>query len=335
MDVDTLPREAKRKRTQIDDILAPNPAGTGAISRINSQPKPDNDGAVKLKTTRPDLRARQEQRKVRRQREADAHYGRGKKINTKDIKDKKLRRNLRRLEGKYQDAALKAKDAEILLEHTAGFLEPENEVERTHEVRQEDILDSVAVETAQKRFDLKLDTLGPYMCEYSRNGRELLLAGKKGHIATMDWRDGKLGCEIQLGEAIRDIKWLHNNQFFAVAQKKHVYIYDRQGVEIHNLRKHRDVTHMEFLPYHFLLSTIVSLDSWDLRTKFTLTNTNHRAQPASSNTKTSQPVSSSPKSQPISANPSLSPKIPITLSSTPATRTAPSLSGLPTRASRW
>jgi U3 small nucleolar RNA-associated protein 7 len=258
MDVDTLPREAKRKRSNFDDALNAESSNAGAISRINTQPSVDN-GAVKVKTTRPDLKSRHEQKKARRQREADAQYGRGRKINTSSIRDKKLKRNLKRLEGKFQDAALRAKDAEILLEHTGGFLEPENEVERTHEVRQEDIVDNVAVETAQKRFDLKLDSFGPYICEYSRNGRELLLAGRKGHIATMDWREGKLGCEIQLGETVRDVKWLHNNQFFAVAQKKHVYIYDRQGVEIHNLRKHRDVTHMEFLPYHFLLSTIVSL----------------------------------------------------------------------------
>ncbi|KAG8413924.1 putative U3 small nucleolar RNA-associated protein 7 [Metarhizium acridum] len=214
------------------------------------------NGALAVGRPRMELMPKREREKLRRIREAHKAYGRGKKINTKNIKDKKLRSNMKRLEGKYQDAAIKAKDAEILLENTAGFLEPEGELERTFKVRQEDIVSDIGVATAQKRFDLKLDALGPYICDYTRNGRELLLAGRKGHVATMDWREGKLGCELQLGETVRDVKWLHNNQYFAVAQKKYVYIYDRNGVELHNLRKHNDVTHMEFLPYHFLLATI-------------------------------------------------------------------------------
>ena len=177
------------------------------------------------------------------------------------MKDKKLRGNLKQLENKYKTAALRAKDAEILHENTGGFLEPETELERTYKVRQEDIVSQVPVETAKKRFELKLDTLGPYVCDYTRNGRELLLAGRKGHIATMDWREGKLGCEIQLGETVRDARWLHNNQYFAVAQKKYVYIYDRAGVEVHCLKKHVEVTNMEFLPYHFLLATVVRIQN--------------------------------------------------------------------------
>lgn len=188
---------------------------------------------------------------------AERTYGRsGEKFKTKDIKDKKLRSEIRRQEQKRKDAVLKAHDAEILLENQSGFLEPETELERTYKVRQEDIRSDVAVETAKKGFELKLTDLGPYVTDYTRNGRELLLAGRKGHVATMDWRSGKLGCELQLGETVRDAKWLHNNQSFAVAQKKYVYIYDQQGIEIHKLQKHIDVTHLEYLPYHFLLASV-------------------------------------------------------------------------------
>ena len=184
------------------------------------------------------------------------HYARGKEIRVDRIKDKKLRGNLRALENKYKDATLKLRDAEILHENDNGFLEAENELEKTYRVRQDDIKQELGVQTAKKGFELRLTDMGPYVTDYTRNGRELLLAGRKGHVATMDWREGKPGCELQLNETIRDAKWLHNNQSFAVAQKKYVYIYDRAGVEIHKLQKHIEVTNMEFLPYHFMLATI-------------------------------------------------------------------------------
>ncbi|KAI1655755.1 BING4CT-domain-containing protein [Daldinia decipiens] len=222
--------------------------------------KPSNrdydNGARVIKRTRTELVPKEERERRRRLKEAQRDYGRGSRVNVKAVKDKKLRSNLKSLENKYKEATVKAKDAEILLENTSGFLEPEHELERTYRVRQEEILDDISTESAKKRFELKLDQLGPYVFEYSRTGRELLLAGRRGHVATMDWREGKLGCELQLGETVRDARWLHNNQFFAVSQKKHVYIYDRQGVEVHCLRKHQEVTHMEFLPYHFLLATL-------------------------------------------------------------------------------
>ncbi|KAM3540260.1 putative U3 small nucleolar RNA-associated protein 7 [Beauveria bassiana D1-5] len=216
-----------------------------------------DNGAVRVTTeSRTDLIPRHEKERMKRLREAKKAYGRGKHIDTNNIRDKKLRGNMKLLEGKYLEATVKAKDAEILLENTSGFLEAEGDMEKTYKVRQEDILPEVAMETATKRFELKLDALGPYVFDYTRNGRELLLGGRKGHIASMDWREGKLGCEIQLRETVRDVKWLHNDQFFAAAQKKFVYIYDRDGVELHCLRKHIEPTHMEFLPYHFLLATI-------------------------------------------------------------------------------
>lgn len=191
--------------------------------------------------------------------EARKTYGRGKAIHTKSVKDKKLRSNLKAVEAKNKNAALKAKDAEILLEHEPGFLEPEGELEKTYKVRQDEIQENVGIETAKKGFELRLDDMGPYRADYTRNGRNLLLAGRKGHVATMDWRAGSLGCELQLGETVRDARWLHNNQFFAVAQKKYVYIYDHTGAELHCLSRHVEPLYLEFLPYHFLLASAVSI----------------------------------------------------------------------------
>ncbi|KAM0190785.1 hypothetical protein ACHAPC_002503 [Botrytis cinerea] len=217
-----------------------------------------SNGAVPIKRARTELATTESesQSQLRRRKEANKAYGRGGKIPIHSIKDKKLRGNLKKLEARNKTAILRAKDAEILLENEDGFLEPENELERTYKVRQDEIKQSVPLETAKKGFELKLDQLGPYVCDYTRNGKDLLLAGRKGHVATMDWREGKLGCELQLGETVRDAKWLHNNQLFAVAQKKYVYIYDGAGIELHCLKKHIEVTNMEFLPYHYLLATV-------------------------------------------------------------------------------
>lgn len=186
---------------------------------------------------------------------AKKSYGRGKPIRTGLVKDRKLRANLKRIESKYKDAILSAKDAEILLENQEGFLQPEHQLERTYKVRQDVIQHAVGVQQARKAIEFKLD-MGPYVADYTQNGRNLLLAGRKGHIATCEWRAGKPGCELHLNETTRDAKWLHNNQYFAVAQKKHTYIYDHAGVEIHCLKQYVEATHLSFLPYHFLLAGI-------------------------------------------------------------------------------
>ena len=215
-----------------------------AKSAVATQPRPHLDPE-----------ARHEQL---RRTEANATYSRGRKIRPSSAKDKKLRSNLKRLESKYTDATLKARDAEILLENEAGFLEPEGELERTYKVSQRDLKADLSVEAAGKGIELKLtDGLGPYGCAFTHNGRGLLLSGRRGHVAAIsDWRAGTLGCELQLKEIVRDATWLHNGEYFAVAQSKYVYIYDRAGVELHVLRNHIEPKYLEFLRYHFLLAGV-------------------------------------------------------------------------------
>jgi hypothetical protein len=59
-------------------------------------------------------------------------------------------------------------------------------------------------------------------------------------------------------------RFLHDHSHFAVAQKKYVFIYDRDGVELHRLKSHIDPTRLEFLAYHWLLASVVSILSVSL-----------------------------------------------------------------------
>ncbi|MES1920073.1 putative U3 small nucleolar RNA-associated protein 7, variant 2 [Bonamia ostreae] len=103
------------------------------------------------------------------------------------------------------------------------------------------------------RLDLKQ---GPYFHSYSRNGRDLLLGGQRGHVALFDWHKPRIKTELQLEERINDVCTLFDDSLFAVAQKKHLYMYDNNGIEIHCIRKHKFVHKLTYLPYHFLLCSI-------------------------------------------------------------------------------
>ncbi|XP_062515395.1 uncharacterized protein LOC134190874 [Corticium candelabrum] len=183
-------------------------------------------------------------------------YRRGEKLkNIEFVRDRKLRSQLKRSEEKRELAATRAAKAEVLLVEEAGYLEADG-LEKTYKFTQKEIANAVDIGSAQKQFDLHLDKSGPYRLSYTINGRYLLIGGKMGHIATINWATKKLGCEVHVGETIRDVQYLHNETMFAVAQKKYLYIYDNKGVEIHCVRRQRDVNRLDFLPYHFLLVTV-------------------------------------------------------------------------------
>lgn len=79
-------------------------------------------------------------------------------------------------------------------------------VEKTFNITQNKIAEEADLQTSRKIFDLKLTEFGPYKFDYTRNGRFLLLGGKKGHIAMLDWKKKKLSNEINLNESVRDVK---------------------------------------------------------------------------------------------------------------------------------
>ncbi|XP_036624681.1 WD repeat-containing protein 46 [Trichosurus vulpecula] len=153
-----------------------------------------------------------------------------------------------------EETSVRAARAGLLLSEEPGFLEGEDG-EDTATIRQSDIVEAVDIASAAKHFDLNLYQFGPYRINYSQTGRYLALGGRRGHVATFDWITKKLMCEINVMEAVRDIRFLHSETLFAVAQKRWLHVYDNQGIELHCVRRCDRVTRLEFLPFHFLLAT--------------------------------------------------------------------------------
>jgi U3 small nucleolar RNA-associated protein 7 len=189
------------------------------------------------------------------ERENEAKFERaGAKRPAKRTKDHKLKHGLNKLDNQYKEAVRSAAATEMLLQEDVGYLEAEG-MEKTYKFKQHEIKEAVDQSTSNKGFSLELNEFGPYRLDYSRNGTHLLVGGEKGHVASMDWRKGELRAELHLGETVSAVKYLHNEQFFAVAQKKYTFIYDHEGTELHRMKQHVEVKHMEFLPYHYLLAT--------------------------------------------------------------------------------
>ncbi|KAM9899770.1 hypothetical protein OXX79_005530 [Metschnikowia pulcherrima] len=168
-------------------------------------------------------------------------------------KSRRIHHGIKKVDQEYKDFVKAAEATDMLLQEEAGFLEAEGPMEKTYRFKQDDIADAVDISTANKKFDLKLTELGPYTLDYSRNGRRMLLGGKKGHVASIDWRSGTLDCELFLNETVHAVHYFHSHQYFAVAQKKYTFIYDQSGLELHRLKQHSEHTLLDFLPYHFLL----------------------------------------------------------------------------------
>ncbi|KAI0339331.1 BING4CT-domain-containing protein [Trametopsis cervina] len=172
------------------------------------------------------------------------------------IANKKLRTQLTREAAHAARAKALVRDAEeLLLAEDSGGIVVEGELERTWRVGQSEVVQAAGQEAARARKEWTLEG-GPYRSRYTRNGRHLAIVGRKGHVATFDWQTGTLHSELQLRETCRDITFLHDHSHFAVAQQKYVFIYDRDGVELHRLKSHVEPTRLEFLPYHWLLASV-------------------------------------------------------------------------------
>jgi len=172
-----------------------------------------------------------------------------------DVKNRNLRKRLSKYEKEIHQTLKSLTKAKILETDTIGYILVENELEKTYKVKQIDILKQVDLMTKKKSFKLNIDKYGPFQGIYSRSGAHLLIIGRRGHCSLLDWKKFKQVSEIQLKENVLDATFLHNHNMFSTAQQDHVYIYDNFGTELHCLKKHRNPTSVEFLPYHFLLAS--------------------------------------------------------------------------------
>ncbi|XP_067829919.1 WD repeat-containing protein 46 [Heptranchias perlo] len=259
----------KRKRYwETDETQAGEPTVAGEVH--GGQEKPEDKKSAGQKAQTANLRKRHKLRGGTKRaisgkddpfpgpapipQEVIKKFERGEKITLSGIARTAVKNRLKTLEKKYKQAQKRAASFDLLLPEEAGFLEAD-EGEDTCIIQQQDIADAVDITSSSKYFNLDLNQFGPYRINYTRNGRHLLLAGRRGHVAALDWHTKQLLCETNVMERVNDIRWLHTETMFAVAQKKWLFIYDNQGIELHCVKKFNDVLRMEFLPYHFLLAT--------------------------------------------------------------------------------
>ncbi|KAL0817355.1 hypothetical protein Bca101_073799 [Brassica carinata] len=183
-------------------------------------------------------------------------YLRGDGANLETLKDKKLKTQLASREKLYGKAAkAAAKIEKWLLPASAGYLETDG-LEKTWRVKQTYIAKEVDILSSRNQYDIVLPDFGPYKLDFTASGRHMLAGGRKGHLALVDMMSMNLIKEIQVRETVRDVAFLHNDQFFAAAQKKYSYIYARDGTELHCLKERGPVARLRFLKNHFLLASV-------------------------------------------------------------------------------
>lgn len=182
-------------------------------------------------------------------------YARGSIDVNKKSSHKRLRKTLQETHDRTVEAATASAAAEILLPSEGGFIEVQDN-EKTFKFKQQDIVRNVDLNSAKNVMNLHLTNFGPYAINFSRNGRYVLFAGRRGHVSIMDCLRISVGTEMQLQQTVHDAHFLHNESLFATAQDKYTYIYDHKGTEIHCLKRHERPLKLDYLPYHFLLVSV-------------------------------------------------------------------------------
>nr|GME02639.1 probable U3 small nucleolar RNA-associated protein 7 [Ipomoea batatas] len=157
-------------------------------------------------------------------------YLRGEPINLEVLQDKKLKGQLAVREELYGRSAKAAAKAEKwLMPSEAGYLEPEG-IEKTWRIKQEAIAREVDILSSRNQYDIVLPDLGPYTLDFTSSGRYMALAGRKGHLAIVDMKNLNLIKELQVRETVRDVVFLHNELFFAAAQKEVRYFSSKNSL---------------------------------------------------------------------------------------------------------
>ncbi|RDX99333.1 utp7, partial [Mucuna pruriens] len=149
----------------------------------------------------------------------------------------------------------KSQKSQWLMPSEGGYLEAEG-MEKTWRIKQEAIAREVDISSSKNQYDIILPELGPYALDFTSSGRYMAVGGRKGHLGIVDMINLSLIKEFQVRETVRDVVFLHNELFFATAQKKYPYIYSREGTELHCLKEHGSVLRLQFLENHFLLASI-------------------------------------------------------------------------------
>lgn len=118
------------------------------------------------------------------------------------------------------------------------------------------IMSNVNMYTREKAFSLSLDTehTGPFSAKYTLNGSHMLIHNQSGFLSAYNTQSLNVAFETDVEDRIHDATWLHNDLFLAVAQDSSLYVYNKDGAELHIVRQVAGPRRMAFLPYHFLLA---------------------------------------------------------------------------------